>query len=186
MQISEYDRAVKKFLNLYGLKNTDVSIDSGSGGHRKCTFTYGGRQHTITLANSPRDQSAVHIKLGDIRRELGPPPGTAGRGEKIQKAPARRRHTNEEARLGSYAGAGSKRQQVRLYFPRAMGESVLRQAFEVDRIDDNCWRLHPTTTGPGRPHAQDGREHHPDPTHGDGAGSATVRSVPRRDSGGRW
>lgn len=72
MNVQEYDRAVEAYLRRYPIDN--ILIDKGSGGHKKCTFVYNGKKVTLTLANSPKDNNAVAIKLADIRRALGPPP----------------------------------------------------------------------------------------------------------------
>lgn len=72
MNVQEYDRAVEAYLRRYPIDN--LLIDKGSGGHKKCTFVYNGKKVTLTLANSPSDNNAVVIKIGDIRRALGPPP----------------------------------------------------------------------------------------------------------------
>lgn len=72
MNAQEYDRAVEAYLRRYPI--SDLLIDKGSGGHKKCTFVYSGKKVTLTLANSPSDNDAVVIKLADIRRVLGAPP----------------------------------------------------------------------------------------------------------------
>ena len=71
MNIAEYDRAVRAYLARYPID--DLNIIS-AGKHRKAAFTYNGKRCTVTLATSPSDIAAVQVKLGDIRRLLGPPP----------------------------------------------------------------------------------------------------------------
>jgi hypothetical protein len=83
MNVSEYDREIAAYLKQYQIE--DLSIDKGRGGHRKCTFVYRGKRCTVTLASSPSDSDAVHIKLGDIRRLLGPPPDSDEEKEKPRR-----------------------------------------------------------------------------------------------------
>lgn len=71
MRMTAYHRAVRDVLReQYGV--TDEQFEDGSK-HPRVTFTYQGEPHHLTLHRFGGD-SALRIKLGDLRRDLGPPP----------------------------------------------------------------------------------------------------------------
>jgi hypothetical protein len=75
----KYDDEILSYLARYPIDAADALAIQHAGKHRRLSFWMSGRRFTLTLPRSPTDRKAAVLKIGDIRKLLGPPPDDGGK-----------------------------------------------------------------------------------------------------------